>query len=257
MSWRDLSLLAGALSIVPAWGQQQAAATPSFEVASVKTAAPGSRPYPRLDLDPGRLSARAASLRYLITEAYGVEDYCVVGTSGWVDSDLYTITASSAQPADHAQMMAMLRSLLAERFHLRMQQEDRQMPVFALTVAKGGSKLQPLREGESGVPPAAMSSFPERVTLLVATTIPDLVKHLNTRTGAASLGRPVVDQTDLRGKYKIWLTFDNEMDPEGRGGRFDIDYPSALSQQLGLRLEPKRLSIQVWVVDQAEKPADR
>jgi len=229
----------------------------SFDAASVKPAAPGSRPYPRLDLDPGRLSARAASLRYLITEAYGVEDYRVVGTSGWMDSDLFTITAASAQPAGHPQMMAMLRTLLSEEFHLRMHQEDRQMSVFALTVAKGGSKLQPLREGESGVPPAAMSSFPERVTLLVATTIPDLVKHLNTRAGAASVGRPVVDQTDLQGKYKIWLTFNNEMDPEGRGGRFDIDYPSALPQQLGLRLEPKRLSILVWLVDKAEKPVDR
>jgi uncharacterized protein (TIGR03435 family) len=230
-------------------GRAQSQDTPAFDAAVVRSAPTGAR-VGGYRIGPGSLTAEAVPLHFLITQAYGVNDYELKGLSIWMDSELYAVSAKAPGPADHAQMMAMLRNLLAERFKLKVHQETRPAPVYALVLAKGGSKLQPTREGESAVP---LTLADERVTVPIGQTIPDLIRWLNNRSGGQMIGRIVVDRTGLLGKYNIGLAFDNIVDPGGKSGRLDGDIPSSLSQQLGLRLQPTQADVTFLVIDKAER----
>jgi uncharacterized protein (TIGR03435 family) len=147
-------------------------------------------------------------------------------------------------------MMAMLRNLLAERFKLKVHQETRQVPAYALVLGRGGSKLQPVREG---APLSPLTMADQRATVPIGQTIADLVRWLNNRSGSQTIGRIVVDRTGLQGKYNIRLTFDNVVDPDGKSGRLDGDIPSSLSQQLGLKLQPAQADVTFLVIDEAER----
>jgi uncharacterized protein (TIGR03435 family) len=223
-----------------------------FAAAAVKR--PATEVGPRnLETTPSQLTARAASLRYLITQAFEIPDYQLVGTAGWMESELYAIAATAGKTVDHREMMAMLRALLAERFQLKVHKEARQTQVFALVVDKGGSKLQPLADGKMTYP-GSQHGENDEMTLAIGSRISDLVRRLNTGTGPNAPGRPVIDETGMQGEYRIWLTFGNEMLPDGRGGKLSIDYRSALPKQLGLRLEPKTAPVEYTVIDSAARP---
>jgi uncharacterized protein (TIGR03435 family) len=222
-----------------------------FEAVAIKRVKNGFPPIPRLEVDPGYLRAAGASLHYLITQAFGIEDYQMSRTADWMESESYAINAASGRAVDRVQMMTMLRHMLATRFHLTVHHETREVPVFALVVDKRGSKLAPLGQGDD---PVFFQSSGDRLTLSIGSSIQDLVRHLNSRTGSAALGRPVVDRTGLQGLYRIRLTFGVELDSDGKGGRLDIDLPSALISQLGLRLEPTKAAIDILAIDSAERP---
>jgi uncharacterized protein (TIGR03435 family) len=224
-----------------------------FDAAVVKPAPAGARAG-GYRIGPGSLTAEAVPLHHLITQAYGVSDYEVKGISGWMDSALYAISARAPSRADHGQMMAMLRNLLADRFKLKVHQETRPAPVYALVIANGGSKLQPARDGDSTMAGAITS---ERVTVPIGHTIADLVRYLNSRVGSMAIGRLVVDRTGLHGTYSIGLAFDNVVDSGGTSGRLEGDIPSSLSQQLGLKLQAAQADVTLLVVDQAERPVEQ
>jgi uncharacterized protein (TIGR03435 family) len=231
-------------------GDSRSHEDPSFEAAAVSPTTGLS--LCNLRITPGRLTAQTVSLHCLISKAYGVTDYELSGISGWMDADVYSITATSGKAVDTAEMMAMLRSLLAERFQLKVHTEVRKIPILALVINRGGPKFQPLAEGESTVPPANLSS-PQRMTLSLGPTTSDLTRWLNFYS-PRNLGRLVVDRTGLTGKYKIWVSFDNEMNAEGTGGKLDMDFQSALPQQLGLSLRPEQAEIPVVVIENAARP---
>jgi uncharacterized protein (TIGR03435 family) len=171
-----------------------------------------------------------------------------------MDTDVYFVAASAGKAVDRAEMMAMLRNLLAERVQLQAHTEVRKLQVIALVVDKGGPKLPPLAEGESNVPPESLSP-PQRMTLSWGPTIANLVQHLNfySRTGLG--GSLVVDRTGLTGRYKIWVSFDNQMNADGMGGgKLDIDLPSAV-RELGLALRPEQADTLFVVVEQAARTA--
>ncbi len=225
---------------------------PAFDAAVVKAAPQGARAG-GYRVGPGSLVAEAVPLHFLIQQAYGVSDYELKGVSGWMDSELFAVSAKSPGPADHARMMAMLRNLLADRFRLKVHRETRPAPVYALVEGKGGSKLQPARDGE----PAVQAIARDRVMVPIARTIPDLIRYLNSRVGSMAIGRLVVDRTGLQGRYEIALAFDNVMDPGGKSGRLDGDIPSALSEQLGLKLQAAQADVTFLVLDKAERPVEQ
>ena len=240
------------LTFVAAVAPAPAQTAREFGVASIKPAAAGDHPY-LLEVDNSRLYARAASLRYLIMEAYRIENYQLVGTAKWMNENLYTINATIPAPSDHDQLMEMLRSLLAERFHLKVHNETRQIKVYELVAANGGSKLQPLQEGASSKAPPNPNA--DQVTLNVATTLPELARYLNSRTGPSTLGWPVIDRTGMDGKFRIRLTFHSTPDIGGRSGTFDIDYLSEVPRQLGLALQSTRADCSFVVIDSASMPS--
>ena len=148
----------------------------------------------------------------------------------------------------------MLQSMLEERFALRVHRETQPRPVYVLTVAKGGPKLNAREQGGStNVRVTGNSISVERGELARMTQL------LST-----ALGRPVIDRTSLSGLYDFSLQWDDA--PLRQGGVPGLDAPgapgtdhgsifTAIQDQLGLRLEPQRVSIEVIVVDGIERPS--
>jgi uncharacterized protein (TIGR03435 family) len=139
--------------------------------------------------------------------------------------------------------MLMLRQVLESGFHLSVHHEIRNLPVYALVVAKKGSKLQKAEAGEHG----ELNMNPG---VIKGTNVPLLfLKDLL----APELGRPVVDQTNLKGLYDVKLTWT----PAADQGKEDAG-PSlftAIQEQLGLKLEPTKAPIDILVIDHVEEPS--
>jgi uncharacterized protein (TIGR03435 family) len=213
--------------------------------------------YPDFDLDPGYLTARAASVHFLILRAFGLEEFQLVDqaeTTPWMKSELYAIHASAGRSASRAEMMVMLRGLLASRFHLVFHRETREMPVYALTVDAKGAKIQPIQKEQTIAELQNTRRRAHLVTMPVGSSVPEFVHYLNTRTGAIAVGLPVVDQTGLNGKYRIRLEFEVIPNAEGNGGKFEIDYFTELPKQLGLRLTKTKAPVEMVIVDSVQKP---
>jgi uncharacterized protein (TIGR03435 family) len=128
----------------------QTPASPTFEVASIKPAAPqemgrmmmgsngGPRPGSR---DPGQYTATNLPLSRLIMEAYNIRSYQVTGPS-WIDSTRFDVVAKVPVGATEEQFRLMLQNLLAERFKLKIHKESKDVPIYALLVGKGGIKMK-------------------------------------------------------------------------------------------------------------------
>jgi uncharacterized protein (TIGR03435 family) len=198
----------------------------------------------------GGLEAGAITLKDLIAEAYGVNDQGIAGTTSWMETERYNIHATAGRPATRSELMTMLQNMLADRFHLAIHHEPRQMKAYALVVDKGGPKLTPKNETFHPAP-----TPPGQTIIEFAYTIPDLLRQINSgRVTGQSIGRPVVDRTGLSGEYHMALRAETEPTPDGRGFRIDIDYFSAF-RELGLRLDPIEESFDRIVVDNAAKPS--
>src|SRR5271157_3691397 len=127
---------------------QTAENSPTFEVASVKPAAPivgnrimvGMRGGPGTP-DPGQITYNNVTLKNVLTNAYGVKSFQISGPS-WLDSERYDIVAKLPRGATKEQFMVMLQNLLAERFKLTLHREKRDLPMYALVVGKNGPKMK-------------------------------------------------------------------------------------------------------------------
>jgi uncharacterized protein (TIGR03435 family) len=221
------------------------APTPQFEVASIKPADPaagGSRYGMRTS--PGLLSAPAFTLRGLVGAAYAVKGYQIAGGPGWIASAQFELEAKSANPASREQLMLMLRSLLADRFKLALHEETRDLPVYALVVAKNGPKLR------------TESASDKRMLRLMS--LPALVDYLN-----MFAPRPVIDKTGLTWNFPFDLhtgEIDAAAADDAGGTPSMLDTfqatLNALEDQLGLKLMPTKAPIQVLVIDGAERPSE-
>ena len=133
-----------AQSAVPAARQRLA-----FDVASIKRTPPDTGPGADFVAQPGgRLHVRNNPVTNLIGNVYGVEGYRLVGGPEWIRADRYDIEAKAEDNPSRAEMMLMLQTLLADRFQLRLHRETREMPAYVLTVARGGAKLTPTKDGD-------------------------------------------------------------------------------------------------------------
>jgi uncharacterized protein (TIGR03435 family) len=250
----------GVLSVQPGRSQTQAGAAPSaFEAASVKLHEGGiSRGDRTQRVEPGRLTWFNTNLGQLIEMAYGVKHYQVSGPD-WIvnygSTDRYDVVATAGKPVSVDEVKRMVGPLLTERFHLTFHRETRELPVFALTVSKGGTKLQP---GDDGAPSQSRDSeggwFHKNWSM---TMLADWL------SGLASVGRPVIDRTGLQGPYSFHenlLNFPKEMgtaetkaEVAARIGTPDDSFFSILQSTLGLKVETQKARIEILVIDHAEK----
>jgi uncharacterized protein (TIGR03435 family) len=224
-----------------------------FEVASMKRATPDPQKMSSsMRLDPGRLTCTNASLLQLITRAYDVKDYQVSGPD-WLRSEYYNITANVPAGALQDDVIGMLRSLLVERLHLSIHRESKEMPVYALVISKEGSKLKEVEFGRSSM------NFNGKRIEARSVQIGNLTKILSDR-----MGRPVIDQTGLKGYYDFTLEFAADEPAAAPSGDRPAEVAdpganllTALREQLGLRLEPRRAPVELLVLDRVEKiPAE-
>jgi uncharacterized protein (TIGR03435 family) len=180
------------------------------------------------------------------------------GTPAWVTSAGFDVDARADGPATGAQLKRMLQTLLAERFGLRFHYETREMPGFALVVAKNGPKLKDVSQNRpagrlGGVLGGALGS---------GGSLTDHNMSLSTLAGFLSrkLDKPIIDKTELKGTYDITLTWTpgNTFGSPGSAGVADSTGRSllkALEEQIGLQLEEQNVPIQVLVIDHVEKPS--
>lgn len=243
---------------------------PSFEVASIK---PSDPDYHGIDIQisPGRLMIRGATPRVLIQFAYKLKsENQVTDGPAWLDSKHYDIDAKeeqSQQAADHGQMTAEqgqrirleLQSLLAERFHLQVSPQTKELPVYALIVAKGGPKLTPTPAPKANDKPHGQMIHMNGRGDLTATDVPvSLLADVLSRQPETN-GRVVVDKTGLTGNYSWNLKWTPES-PDGpsSGTPTDDAAPSfftALEEQLGLKLDSQKGPVAVVAVDRMELPS--
>jgi uncharacterized protein (TIGR03435 family) len=225
---------------------------PAFEVASVKVsnAPPGSDASKST---PGNLSMRNMTLRASIAMAYDVKEMQVVGGPKWLDSERYDIDAKSASPAPGPQLRAMLQTLLAERFKVELHRETRIFPGYTLVIAKSGLKVHSAEPGISNISTHNSSMNAEKATMAA------LAKNL-----ARRLAAPVEDATGLTAAFDFKLELPPQLDrgaaaadPLGTEAPDPASSAAALSHaledQLGLKLEMRRIPQEVLVIDRAEK----
>ena len=242
---------------------------PAFEAASVKVNTSGE-PGGRFALPgPGRLVATNYSLRNIVRNTWNLQDFQIVGGPQWLDRTRFDISAvgpaSSAQP----EFMAMLKTLLADRFKLVAHMETREMPAYALVVRDAGRlgpQLKPVA-GDCGMALRELraSGRPLPADLPVcglrarpgafqggSVSMPQLARNLS-----AVAGRSVVDATGLAGLFDLELTWAPEQAADVSPGT-EANAPSlvtAVQEQLGLKLESHRAPIEVLVIDRAELPS--
>lgn len=231
-----------------------ASGQPTFEITSVKPARPDATER-SLSRRPGaRLAASNASLRMLILLAYQVMPFQLVGGPSWMASDGFDIEAKAADPnASPEQFRELIRTMLADRFHLKVHSETKELRVYELVVAKNGTSLV---EDKADRPEVSMRNGRGEMTGVKAT--------MSMFAGALTrlVQRKVVDATGLKGSYSFQLRFQPEETPQFRDDGLaptDIDSPSlftALQEQLGLTLRSSRGPVEVLVVDGAQRPSE-
>ncbi len=250
---------------------------PAFEVASIKRNISGSTSAGTRTLPGGRITITNNPLRNMIRNAYGVQGFQIVGGPDWVNTDRWDIVAKAEGDVPREQMSAMMQALLADRFNLVIHRETREMPIYALRLARGDGAFGPqLRRSvtdcaalmadaraRGGTPPSRVNgrvscgmSINNGRMEVNADGMPNLVRNL-----APIVGRIVVDKTGLTGSFDLDLTWA----PEAQAGSSEsatptaIDGPSiftAMQEQLGLKLEPQRGPVDVLVIDSAERPME-
>ena len=217
----------------------------SFEVASVKRSSEqkGLDGRGQLVVSIDRLSARNVTLRALIAAAYHVQQSQVSGNLKWLDSEEFDIDARTQSPATPGQMGEMLQSLLAERFHLTLSREEKELAVLALVIAKGGPRLQ----GAKGSRHFHGDMRQLADLLSVQATIPASADPSRPSL-ASSSPVMVVDKTGLEGVND----FDFEINPDGTTDQL-TQWRRVLKEQLGLDLHGQRLKVQILLVAAAER----
>lgn len=248
------------LSLLPvAWLYCQTA-QPQFEAASIKMTAPtGGGGHSHEHDTPGMLRASMTLKSYIIS-AYGVAQ--VAGGPAWIDDTTYDIVAKLDLPEKtlaaltpqqrEDQLHAAMQALLAERFHLKAHRETREEPGYALTAAKRGSKLQPAPDNSHC---GSNSKGDGNIVTLTATCI-DMREFAWFLAHQTKM--PVNDQTQLAGTY----TFSLEWTPDDLKTIANSDRPAlpslftVLEEKLGLKLESRKIPVDVIVVDGAERPTE-
>jgi uncharacterized protein (TIGR03435 family) len=272
-----------------------------FEVASIKPAEPQIAGRGMIGMsggpgtrDPGQITYRNVPVRMLLLSAFDIKGFQLTAPAS-VDDLRFDILVKVPKGATKEDSRVMLQNLLADRFGMKVHHESKEMQAFALVPAKGGVKLRPSAEPPANADPAAPGGFagppgPPKLDKNGFPTFPAggrglMMMFSNGQmhgTGAQEtigqicdfisnqLGRPVVDQTGLNGKYDFNLEFAPENMPglfPGAGpgpGRGDAASPppssdpaptliGALQEQLGLKLEAKKLAIDIVVLDHIEK----
>jgi uncharacterized protein (TIGR03435 family) len=254
-------------------------AVPAFDVVSIKQDKSDSHMI-RVRTNSDGYSATNISLKMLLQAAYGIRQDLISGVPGWADSARYDIDAKVAgsdvdalKKLSPEQRRAMLKPVLEERFKLKVHTETKELPVYELVVAKGGSKLKEATPGDTyangikgpdGTGHAGMMRVSRGELTGQALPIASLVNML-----AQQLQRTVIDKTGLTGNYDFGLQWTEENSdpmfkgPDGGPPRTepapDASGPSiftALQEQLGLKLQSTKGPVETLVVDSVAMPSE-
>jgi uncharacterized protein (TIGR03435 family) len=241
--------------------QPSPAQTPplAFEAASVRPVNPNVPEPLDFRITGGRLASTNWTLAALVREAYsgtfleayGARFWQISGGPKWFDTDRFDVEATAAGAPARNQMLVMLQTLLADRFQLKAHHETQQGTVFVLSVDKSGHKLKPPKDTDRSIifyirntpldqPGVSYSQEGHNATL------PQLAERLS-----GILGRPVLDQTGIKGNFDFRVDYATDNAPAETGPSI----LTAIREQLGLRLEAQKGPVEFLVIDHAEKPS--
>jgi len=205
-----------------------------------------------MSLRGGFLQVHTLPLKSLITSAYGVHEDLVFGLPGWAETAHYQIRArvTDADPAilnnpSREQRRALMAALLEDRFHLKLHEATKVMPLYELVVAKDGPKFK--ESNPTGELHSEVSKTEYIGTNVIIVNFTSLLQEI--------VERPVVDKTGLGGKYDLHLTWN----PDLTGASDRDSLPSiftAVQEQLGLKLQPGKGPVKTLVVDRIERPSE-
>ena len=242
--------LVGLMAAAAAFAQSPTA----FEVASVRPNRADDH-IVTINVGPGgRFAARGYTLVLLMQRAYGVMDWNVSGGPGWIRTDRFDIVAKASVVGNltERQLQPMLQRLLAERFKLKLHRSSKEMPGYALMVARSGPKVKATADGEEHQDTFRMSG--------VGLSGRGITMENFARFVAGKLGLVAVDQTGLKGVYDFNVNWKVETDQYASASP---DYDprdalrlavfTALQNQLGLKLTPKKIAVQTLVIDNVER----
>jgi len=262
---------------------------PKFEVATVK-ATKDDDGSTMIRFTPDGISIHGVPLKMLLRESFGVEDDRILGEPSWVknrydlEAKVDADDAPKLKDLKFDQRRAMMLPLLQDRFNLKYHHETRDLPIYSLVVAKGGVKMKPSApdppksdDAKPDAPPKPDSAGPNgpprfrhglmmngRGHLESTGTNMEMLTHVL----ASQLGRTVEDKTGLTGEYDFTLqwTPDDVGTPMGGDagpGKGDVSPDAggptlftALEEQLGLKLESTKTTVDVIVIDRIEPPSE-
>ncbi len=247
---------------------------PAFDVATVK-ASTSDEMMVMTKFTPDGMQIRNAPLILIIRQATGLlnsNDDEVIGAPSWVKTERYDIDAkvsgSDVPKLDtltRLERNAMMRQVLVDRFRFTAHRAIRELPVYELVVAKGGPKLKEAVQGDSdtnGLKDARGHSPLDHMRVgfgsvdcqsVPMTSLIEILTQLS--------GRTVVDKTGLVGKYDVklrWRPEDARPQSDAGGGapdEPDVDFFTAIQEQLGLKLVPAKGPVSALVVDHIERPS--
>lgn len=202
-------------------------ASPSFLVAAITPSAPDATGGWSFESEGHHISCVRATLMDIVAVAYSIQARQIAGGPRWFSTDRYDIHGTPDVPGvpNFAQTREMYRKLLAERFHLVVHEEQREMPIYALTVAKGGPRLKVADPGET-TNAGNSGSTGQRTMKFTNMSMPELALNLDFYQD-----RPVVDQTSLPGRYDFTLKWSYDISVENESGAPPSLY-TALREQL-------------------------
>jgi|SRR6202789_250334 uncharacterized protein (TIGR03435 family) len=250
--------LVGAMLVAPrAFGQGQdvppmaADAHPSYDVATIKPSDPADNSA-GFHSEGRRLFAENEPMDQLIAFAYAVHVKQIVDGPDWFSKDHYDIQGvpDVAGAPNVEQMREMMQKLLAERFGLKFHREKRELSIFAITVAKGGSKLVVSKSDPNSMRDQTGDiNGAEQMWRFTNNSMPEFAEAMQ-----YFMDRPVVDETGLKGKFDFklkWSTNDApNNDPNAPPGLL-----TAAQEQLGLKIEATKGPADVLVIEHVERPS--
>lgn len=252
------SLPVFAQNTAPAPGAMAAAADPGFEVATIKPSRPDAQGRGVM-VRGGEVMTINTSLTNLISTAFTVNENQILGASSWMQTEKFDITGKPdvGGSPNNAQMKAMLRKLLANRFQLKVRSEKKELSVYAIAVIPDTpAKLTPSDPGHN--PPNLGPSRPGRMALRNV-TMAGFARILQNFV----LDRPVIDETRLDGSFDLTLEWTPDQSQYPAIGPLpqseESDKPdlfTAFREQLGLRLLSTKGLADVLVIERAEKPSE-
>lgn len=238
-----------AVGLLTAFLSLAQAPRPAFDVASIKRNVSLDNRSSQRNMPGGRINFINQRLRPVIRAAFGGIDIEVIGGPDWIDSDRWDIVAAPASVDANAPWREMLKTLLMDRFKLRAHVEQRDRPIFTLVFARAdrqlGPKMHPTQapckiEGDCGSTDTNSNGVTSGTMRGTARTMAQVGRSLS---GYAE--RRVFDRTGLEGRYDFELTWGD-----------DISIFTAVSEQLGLKLEPQRGPVDVVVIDSVERAVE-
>ena len=223
---------------------------PTFEVASVKPSDPTPRELININLGTirnGELTLGNATLTDCVKFAWSLASDDQVDGPDWIKSKnvRFDIAAKADPATSHEQFLMMLRALLTERFHLETRTEQRRVPHLALAAAKNGPKMRETKRDPATVHNTYRIGTITHNQISMATLAMLLSRQLQ---------QPVIDETGLKGVYEIELHWTPEkVLVNGERPDWGPSIFTAVQEQLGLRLDNRRDTMEILVIDHADR----